>query len=208
LCTNADTGLGIDDTSPPSNCGATPGQREIGWIDSGGGYSILFPRPSYQDVLPPGSTYTGTSAGAPGPNTNMRGVPDVAYQASSHTGVLVRLTEPYPAGATGTGCSGAKPCSSGWWVVGGTSSGSPQWAGIAAMADQAAGHDLGFLNPLLYKVANNSPQYASDFFDVNTGSNQTSSIPGYSASQGWDAVTGLGTPDVGNLIPDLVTASQ
>ena len=206
LCTDANTGIGIDDANPPSTCGAHPGQREIGWIDGGGGYSILFDRPFYQDTLPTGSTFVGSSAGAPGPNSNMRGVPDVAYQASSRTGVLVRLTEPYPAGATSTGCSGASPCSSGWWVVGGTSAGSPQWAGIAAMADQIAGRDLGFLNPGLYAVAN-SAAYASDFNDVTVGCNQTSSIPGYCASPGWDAVTGLGSPDVANLIPDLIAAT-
>jgi subtilase family serine protease len=153
LCTDATTGTSVDSASPPATCQSNPGVREIGWIDSGGGYSILFPRPSYQDVLPAGSSYVGSSAGAPGPNTNMRGVPDVAYQASSRTGVLVRLTEPYPPGATSTGCGGANPCSSGWYVVGGTSSGSPQWAGIVAMADQIAGRDLGYINPALYQVA-------------------------------------------------------
>jgi subtilase family serine protease len=204
LCTNAETGIGVDNVNPPARCDAPNTQREIGWVDSGGGYSIIYPRPSYQDVLPPGSTFTGTSPGAPGPNSNMRGVPDVAYQASAATGVLVRLTEPYPPGSTSTGCGGANPCDSGWWVVGGTSSGSPQWAGIAAMADQMAGRDLGFLNPGLYAVADNPADYAKDFFDVTTGSNETSSIPGYTASTGWDAVTGLGTPDVANLIPDLI----
>jgi len=42
---------------------------------------------------------------------------------------------------------------------------------------------------------------------VTLGNNQTSSIPGYSASTGWDAVTGLGTPNVANLIPDLIAAT-
>jgi subtilase family serine protease len=134
----------------------------------------------------------------------MRGVPDVAYQASSHTGVLVYVTEPYPPGATSTGCGGANPCSTGWYVVGGTSAGSPQWAGLIAMADQMAGRDLGFINPALYAIADNPAMYAADFYDVTVGNNQTSSIPGYSASTGWDAVTGLGTPNVANLIPDLI----
>jgi subtilase family serine protease len=205
LCTNPVVGsMTADDTFPPAKCQSNPGIREIGWIDSGGGYSILFPRPSYQDVLPPGSSYTGTSPGAPGPNANMRGVPDVAYQASSLTGVLVRLTEPYPPGSTSTGCGGANPCDSGWWVVGGTSSGSPQWAGIAAMADQMAGRDLGFLNPALYAVADNPATYAKDFYDVTTGCNDTFSPGIYCTSKGWDPVTGLGTPDVANLIPDLI----
>jgi subtilase family serine protease len=207
LCTDATTGTAIDSVSPPVNCQSHPGVREVGWIDSGGGYSILFPRPSYQNALPPGSTFTGTSAGAPGPNSNMRGIPDIAYQASSRTGVLVYMTEPATRGA-GAGCGGANPCSTGWYVVGGTSSGSPQWAGIAAMADQIAGRDLGFLNPGLYAVAADPSKYAADYHDVTVGSNQTDpSVPGYNASLGWDAVTGLGTPDVARLIPDLIAAT-
>lgn len=207
LCTNAETGLTIDNVSPPTACQTATPTREIGWIDSGGGYSIYFGRPSYQDTLPAGSSYTGTSAGAPGPNSNMRGVPDVAYQASSQTGVLVYLTESLSNNASGTGCGGANPCSSGWYVVGGTSASSPQWAGLTAIADQMAGRDLGFLNPALYKIAN-SANYGKDFYDVTTGCNKTSSLPGYCASKGWDAVTGLGTPNAANLIPDLIANSQ
>jgi subtilase family serine protease len=207
LCTDAVTGTSVDSVSPPANCRNNPGVREVGWIAGGGGYSILFRRPAYQNTLPAGSTFTGTSAGAPGPNSNMRGIPDIAYQASSRTGVLVYMAEPATT-SSGTGCGGANPCSVGWYVVGGTSSGSPQWAGIAAMADQMAGHDLGFLNPALYAIASNPTTYAADFHDVTVGCNQLDpSIPGYCASPGWDAVTGLGTPDVANLIPDLIAAS-
>src|SRR5207302_467325 len=95
LCTNPVVGsMTADDTMPPVNCTSKPGDREPAWVPSGGGYSIVFSRPDYQNVLPPGSTYVGSSPGAPGPNSNMRGVPDIAYQASSRTGVLVYLTEP------------------------------------------------------------------------------------------------------------------
>jgi subtilase family serine protease len=205
LCTDATTGTSVDSTSPPSTCQNNPGVREIGWIDGGGGYSIVFSRPSFQDTLPPGSTFQGSSVGAPGPNSNMRGVPDIAYQASSRTGVLVYMTEAAIKGGT-AGCSATVPCSPGWYVVGGTSSSSPQWAGLIAIADQMAGHDLGYINPGLYQVANTPSMYANDFFDVTVGCNQTSSIPGYCASQGWDAVTGLGTPDAAHLIPDLIAA--
>jgi subtilase family serine protease len=208
LCTDAVTGTTVDSVSPPVNCQSNPGVREIGWVAGGGGYSELFSRPDYQDVLPPGSVFAGTSVGAPGPNTNMRGLPDIAYQASSRTGVLVYLTEPQGAASNGTGCGGASPCSSGWYVVGGTSSGSPQWAGLAAMADQMAGHDLGFLNPKLYAVAADPAKYAADFYDVTTGCNDpdpTNPPPGYCAGPGWDAVTGLGTPDAAKLIPDLIS---
>ncbi len=191
LCTDTTTGTTVDSTPPSGSCPSFPGEREVGWIAGGGGYSILFPRPDYQNTLPPGSTFVGSSVGAPGPNSNMRGVPDIAYQASSRTGVLV-----YDAGEGG------------WFVVGGTSCGAPQWAGLVAMADQIKGSDVGFINPALYSIANNPAQYAADFHDITTGNNQLdSSIPGYSASTGWDAVTGLGTPDAAHLLPDLAAAS-
>ena len=208
LCTDGPTGTFVDSANPPGACKANPGVREVGWIAGGGGYSIFFPRPDYQNTLPAGSTFAGTSAGAPGPNSNMRGVPDIAYQASAQTGVLVYVSLS-PFGASGfrsSACGGV--CSDGWYVVGGTSAGSPQWAGIAAMADQMAGRDLGFLNPGLYAVASNPAMYANDFYDVTAGNNQLDpTIPGYSASAGWDAVTGLGTPNVANLIPDLIAAT-
>ncbi len=211
LCTNPTSGsMTADDSIPPVQCTSDgrSGQREVGWIDSGGGYSIIFPRPSYQNNLPPGSTFIGSSLGAPGPNTNMRGVPDISYQASARTGVLVYMSE----GATttsGTGCGGADPCSVGWYTVGGTSCSSPQWAGLIALADQIAGRDLGFINPALYGLANQPSHYAADFNDVTVGNNQADpSIPGYSASTGWDAVTGLGTPNAANLLPDLIAATS
>jgi subtilase family serine protease len=178
----------VDSTDPPGICQSNPGQAEIGWIDSGGGYSILFSRPAFQDNLPAGSSYVGSSVGAPGPNSNMRGTPDVAYQASGRTAPLVYL------GAFG------------WFTVGGTSCSTPQWAGLVAIADQISGSDLGYINPGLYKIGSDPVRYANDFFDVTVGRNQTTSIPGYSASPGWDAVTGLGTPNAANLAHDLVSA--
>ena len=128
LCTNPTTGTGVDNTDPPANCQVSPAVREIGWIDSGGGFSHIFAKPAYQDTLPGGSTPIGS----------MRGVPDVAFQASSRTGPLVYDTAP------GAG---------GWFIVGGTSCSAPQWAGLVAIADQIAGHGLGQINPTLYKIA-------------------------------------------------------
>src|SRR5215469_6722492 len=178
LCTDPVTGLGVDSADPPSTCQANPGIREIGWIDSGGGFSHVFATPAYQDNLPAGSTPIGA----------MRGVPDVAFQASSRTGPLV-----YDTGA-GAG---------GWFIVGGTSCSSPQFAGLVAIADQIAGHGLGQINPTLYNLAN-STNYSTDFFDVNTGNNQADpSITGYPATTGWDPVTGLGTPNAAMLVPAL-----
>ena len=75
------------------------------------------------------------------------------------------------------------------------------------MADQIAGRDLGFLNPALYAIANVPAKYAADFYDPHVDSNDCCGEPGWPASTGWDAVTGLGTPNVANLIPDLIAAT-
>jgi subtilase family serine protease len=201
LCMDPVTGTSVDSADPPSVCQANPGVREVGWIASGGGYSIFFSRPAFQTNLPAGSSYVGSSVGAPGPNSNMRGVPDIAFQASARTGTLVYMTEPATT-SSGTGCGGADPCSAGWYVVGGTSCSAPQWAGLIAIADQIKGSDLGYINPALYAIAA-GPNYGTYFYDVTVGNNQTTSIPGYAASQGWDAVTGLGTPNAAALLPAL-----
>ena len=192
LCTDPTTGVGVNSALPPSACQSNPGVREVGWIDSGGGYSHVFAKPSYQNTLPAGSTPIGT----------MRGVPDVAYNASSRTGVLVYDTAPGDA-SSGLICPDGNPCTAGWYVVGGTSASSPQWAGLVAIADQMAGHGLGLINPTLYNLAS-GPNYSNYFYDVTTGNNQTvASIPGYPATTGWDPVTGLGTPNAATLVPAL-----
>src|SRR3989449_239109 len=99
------------------------------------------------------------------------------------------------------------------WVVGGTSAGSPQWAGLIAIADEMAGRDLGYLNTALYNLAANPATYAADFYDDDTNSN-AQSAPGSGtsgnccpSSQGWDAVTGLGSPNAATLLPDLIAAT-
>jgi len=59
------------------------------------------------------------------------------------------------------------------------------------------------INPKLHALASGSGD-SSDFFDVTTGNNQLDpSVPGYSATTGWDPVTGLGTPNAANLVPAL-----
>ena len=67
LCTDPTTGTGVDTTDPPMNCQSpsNPGVREIGWIDSGGGFSHIFAKPSYQDTLPADSTTIGDMRGVP-----------------------------------------------------------------------------------------------------------------------------------------------
>jgi len=199
LCTdpNNTSTRTVDSTDPPSTCGAHAGQAEVGWIDAGGGFSSVFSKPTYQNTLPAGSTPIGS----------MRGVPDIGLQASSRTGALVYISLP-PDGQSGLNCSGT-PCSTGWFDIGGTSLSCPQWAAMVAIADQLNGSGLGLINPALYKVAN-GPNYANDFFDITTGNNGAfaPAIPGYPATTGWDPVTGLGTPNAANLIPDLVAAAH
>jgi len=182
---------------PPAKCQANPTQAEVGWTFSGGGFSHVFSKPAYQGTLPAGSTAIGS----------MRGVPDVGLEASAGTGALVFISLP-PDGSSGLKC-GASPCSTGWFDIGGTSLSCPQWAGIVAIADQLNGGGLGLINPALYKLGA-GPSYASDFFDITVGNNTFpgSGVPGYPATTGWDPVTGLGTPNAANLVPDLVAASH
>jgi subtilase family serine protease len=201
LCTNAIAAQSdprtVDSASPPSTCGAHPGVAEVGWIDSGGGFSSVFARPDYQNTLPASST--------PIPSAQ-RGVPDVGFQASARTGALVYLTLP-PDGQSGLIC-GSAPCSTGWYDIGGTSLSCPQWAGIVALADQLNHGGLGLINPGLYRIGADPARYAHDFYDVTTGNNGAlaPTVPGYPATTGWDPVTGLGTPNAANLVPDLVSA--
>nr|BBH94620.1 hypothetical protein KTA_28190 [Thermogemmatispora argillosa] len=152
--------------------------REIGWNESGGGFSSFFSQPSYQKLLP-----ASTQAAFQG----RRGIPDVAAAADPETNLPF-----YFRGV--------------WETVGGTSASAPMWAALAAIANQMAGHPLGFLNPALYTIAT-SDNYPRDFHDITVGDNsvhRSVSVPGYRAGQGWDAVTGLGSPNAQYLIPDLI----
>jgi subtilase family serine protease len=152
---------------------------ETAWNGSGGGFSHLFARPAYQ-------------AGVPGIAAT-RGVPDVAADASS-AGHSMALAFSKPGG--------------GYELIGpgGTSAAAPFWAGLIALADQQAGHPLGFVNPAIYRIAR-GPMYHKAFHDITTGSNTVVlngvTITGYQAGPGWDPVTGWGTPDAQVLIPLL-----
>jgi len=145
---------------------------------SGGGFSHLYARPSYQD-------------GVPGIGT-MRGVPDVAGDADPADGAPVVL-------ATG-GTPFIVPAA-------GTEAAVPLWAGLIALADQYAHHDLGFVNPAIYRIARSS-SYHEAFHDITTGNNiMTMPYPvgtaGYKAVPGWDPATGWGSPDAQVLVPLL-----
>ena len=165
----------------PSGYGGEQVWNEPEFIAAGGGApSLIFSAPSYQEAI----------------GLKMRTTPDVSYNAAVDGGVLVVWSAcPACIGATG-------PV---FFIVGGTSAGSPQWAAIAALADQAAGKSLGFLNPTIYKIGS-SGRYSTDFHDITVGDNQLVGTPtGFEAVTGWDAASGWGTPNVANLIPDLIS---
>ena len=90
-------------------------------------------------------------------------------------------------------------------VGGGTSQSAPIWAGLAAVMNQYlvanGGGLLGNLNPLLYKVAEGSR--LPGFRDVTLGGNAVAD-----ATPGYDLVTGLGTPDVDNLVRDILVLQK
>src|SRR5205807_5045850 len=95
----------------------------------------------------------------------------------------------------------------GQWAQAGGNSGTPIWAGLQAIANQMAGYPLGFINPGLYKLAT-AASYQQDFHDITQGDNTNvqAGVKGYLAAEGWDPVTGLGTPNAEKLIPDLIAA--
>ena len=150
---------------------------------SGGGFSRVIARPSYQIGVPGIGAY--------------RGVPDVAAMASPHTGMAVVTST----GGTSYTIEGH----------GGTSASAPLWAGLVALADQDAGHHLGFVNSAIYQIGR-GPLYHKAFHDVTSGDNSVSfppaTITGYQAKAGWDPVTGWGSPDASVLVPLLARYVQ
>jgi hypothetical protein len=72
---------------------------------------------------------------------------------------------------------------------------------MVADANQVAGRQLGFLNPMLYSMAANVP---SDLFhDITSGNNGFNGVPGYDAIVGWDLASGWGTPSLGQAFWQL-----
>jgi subtilase family serine protease len=158
---------------------------------SGGGYSKLFDRPSYQDGVVPSSAPTG------------RAVPDVAMDADPTTGMLV--------GETQTNLDGS--VSYGEYRIGGTSLASPLFAGMTALLDQHAGGGTGFLNPLIYgeygkgyfaDVAGAPADAGNVRVDYANGADATDGLvysvrtfdddSSLTVTTGYDDVTGVGVP--------------
>ncbi len=145
---------------------------------SGGGISTLYSRPSYQQDLPyKFKTLLGNTVKATG-----RMTPDVSFNSAVYGGVVAYL-----------GFEGR------WAVFGGTSAASPAWAGIMALANQANGRPLGFVNPAIYEIGN-----SRSFHDITQGNNAVCAglcgEDGFLAGRGYDLTTGWGTPNVSAFI--------
>ena len=147
-------------------------------VAGGGGLSAVYSRPSYQ---------------APVLKDPMRGLPDVAYNAAYETSLIIVWD-------------------GGYWGMFGASAGPPQWAGLVAIADQMGHGRVGAINRALYQVGKRDRLGNLFLHDVADGSNNSipdlgagsgTPIDGYSAVNGYDLVTGLGTPNASTLVPWL-----
>ena len=161
-------------------------------LAGGGGVSALFDRPHYQDKLPLSTRRMLQMK---------RGIPDVAFNGGLVGGVPVFL------GFFGDPGFFA--------IIGGTSAGAAQWAGVIADLNQAVGRPMGFLNNHLYKLGSIGMRERAErhwgtrgklFHDITAGDNgfcgtdtewNTVCVPGFSAAKGWDLATGWGTPNFG-----------
>jgi subtilase family serine protease len=156
-------------------------QSETVWNDgddggaTGGGISQTFGEPLYQRLLPPA---TQRMLGG------HRGTPDISWNADELTPILIYL-------------SFLGPDNAGYYALGGTSAGAPQWAGLVADLNQLLHRPIGFLNPYLYLLG--ATGGGRGFHDITVGNNGLDGVPGYSATPGWDLATGWGTPDIGQF---------
>ena len=161
---------------------------EIAWSGGGGGYSKYEIQPGFQSNF-----LNATNDPTLALNQGHRSLPDVAYNAGTPVGIVVNGS---------------------WQAVAGTSAAAPQWAAIAARLAQylqAQGTSLpaqltmvGGFNSVLYQVKLNSA-----FQDIVSGTNNAGNSPCgvCSATTGYDDLTGLGVPDVTNLLSDILSPS-
>jgi kumamolisin len=171
----------------------------------GGGISQQWQMPAWQSGPGVNNSFTsGAPCNAP-QGTFCREVPDISFHANDQQGYLEYCT------ISGDGCTN----NSGdptypWLIIGGTSCGAPIWAAIAALTNEESvkngGFNLGFINPLLYQIANGS-HYSTDFHDVINGENDYNDYNSgdYPATATYDLASGLGSPDAYNLAQDLIS---
>jgi subtilase family serine protease len=170
------------------------------WGAGGGGVSAVFSRPQFQNSV------KGTVG-------DSRGTPDIAMSAAVNGAVDYYDT--------------SDPATNGWSIVGGTSEASPLFSGIVALADTAAGHSLGDLNPTLYNLAQWGS--SSGIVPISSGTNtyifcppaDTNSttdacasasdlvtVPGSTANGTYNDATGWGTVNAAVFVPALAHAAK
>ncbi|HUA04852.1 MAG TPA: S53 family peptidase [Solirubrobacteraceae bacterium] len=147
-----------------------------------GGVSRAFARPFYQDGVR--NVVGGT-----------RGTPDVSMSGSCSG--AVDFYESFPA------AQGFPAIPGGWGPICGTSEATPLFSGEVALADQAAGHSLGLINPSLYQMGDGR---FSGLTDITIGNNtvtftntdgKTYTVKGYNATPGYDLASGIGESNIG-----------
>jgi subtilase family serine protease len=158
--------------------------NSVGGGAGGGGQSVVFPRPNFQNGV---RTVTG----------NHRGTPDISLSAAVDGAVVLYFS--------------FDPTRVGYHLVGGTSEASPEFAGVVAMADQLAGHDLGNINNRLYLLSH--ARNLTGEVDVTQGNNTfgpftnsdgtTHTVVGFDAGPGYDLASGNGTVDAAKFVPAL-----
>ena len=150
-------------------------------LAGGGGKSIFFSRPGYQN----GVRHVVGSR---------RGVPDISMSAACDGAVdLYQSFAGQPAG---------------WYPTCGTSEATPLFAGVVALAAQVAHHPLGLINPALYTM---SALHLPGIVDVTSGNNTVSftqngklrTVHGFSARPGYDLASGVGTVNAALFVPEL-----
>lgn len=89
-------------------------------------------------------------------------------------------------------------------ILGGTSAATPFWAGVIALINQGLGHNVGYVNPVIYTAV--GPTDA--FHKITIGNNGSpNGAKGYSAGPGWSPVAGWGSLSGRNLLNALRTHS-
>jgi len=155
-------------------------------LAGGGGKSVIFGRPSYQNKV----------SGVVGSH---RGVPDISMSAACTGAVNVYQS------------FGGQPA--GWYALCGTSEATPLFAGIVALADQVAGHPLGLINPALYTMAS---EHSPGIVSVRSGNTTVSfrqgghsyTVHGFGARAGYNLAAGLGTVNARYFVPELARLAR
>lgn len=155
-------------------------------LAGGGGKSVVFGRPSYQNGV---ASIVG----------HQRGVPDISMSGACSG--LVDTYQTFPGEAPG------------WYVSCGTSEATPLFAGIVALADQVAQHHLGLINPALYQM---EASHAPGLVPVTIGNNTVAftqngkefTVQGFSATRQYNMATGVGTVNAALFVPELAAVAS